>query len=137
MPLNYTKSLSLMFDDIDVTCQGTGIEMVDEPEGGETATTYCGTEEIPGTPKWTINVSAFQDWGSDADSVFERVHAAYIASPPEELPYVMTVGSRTRTGTCRVLHDPPFGADAGSAFAGDMSFAVIGTPVEGTVTAGP
>ena len=104
MTINSLKKLSLTLDDTNVECQLTTAQLVDEPEGAETLTTFCGSRDIAGTPKYTLNLAGFQDYGHSTtggtptnDSVFDMLHTSYradVADPGSgELDVVLTVGS--------------------------------------------
>lgn len=137
----YTKVLYLSLDDTEITCALTTAQLVDEPEGAETLTTFrssdgdCGgSEDVPGTPKYTLNISGFQSW-QGAEDAFQLIHDAYLAG--DTMDFELTVGSRTRTGQCRALNDAPFGGDAGAAMTADIALGVVGAVTDGTVTVGP
>jgi hypothetical protein len=132
--INYTKHLEMTFDDTEVHCDLTTAQLVDEPEGAETLTTFCGSQDIPGSPKYSLNISGFQS-GSTAENVFDLIHASYITEPePAPIAVVLTVGSKTRSFDARPLNDSPFGGDSGSAMTADIAMAVIGEITDGTVT---
>jgi hypothetical protein len=138
MAINSIKTLTLMLDTDQVECQLTTAQLVDEPEGAETLTTFCGAEDVSGTPKYTLNISGFQDYGHTSgvapgtpDSVFDMLHTAYITDA--EIDAVLTVGSSTRSFACKPQNDTPFGGDAGAAMTGDIALAVVGAITDGTV----
>lgn len=134
MAINSIKTLTLMLDTTQVECQLTTAQLVDEPEGAETLTTFCGAEDVSGTPKYTLNISGFQDYGQ-ATSVFDLLHTAYKATPPADvISAVLEVGTKTRSFDCRCQNDPPFGGDAGAAMTGDVALAVIGAVTDGVVS---
>lgn len=132
MAITALKTLSLEFDGTAVECQLTTAQLVDEPEGAETLTTFCSSEDVAGTPKYTLNISGFADWGA-ATSVFDLLHEAYVADPPGEIDCVLQVGSATRSFTSKVQNDPPFGGDAGAAMTADVALAVVSPVVDGVV----
>jgi hypothetical protein len=134
MAIKSIRTLTLMLDADSVECQLTTAQLVDEPEGAETLTTFCGAEDVSGTPKYTLNISGFQDYG-DAESVFDMLHAAYISDA--EIAAVLTVGTGTRSFDCKPQNDPPFGGDAGAAMTGDVALAVVGPVTDGTVPVVP
>lgn len=133
---NTIKTLELTLDDapvggpINVECQLTRAALVDEPDTEE-LTTFCGTE-TSSIPNYNLELGGFQDYGQ-AQSVFDMVHAAYVSDPIGEIGFVLTVGSKTRTGTAKPTGDVPFGGDAGAALTGDIVLDVIGDVVDGTV----
>jgi len=131
MAIKSIKTLELMLDTDQVECQLTTAQLVDEPEGAETLTTFCGAEDTSGTPKYTLNISGFQDYG-DAESVFDMLHTAYIGDA--EIAAVLTVGTKTRSFDCKPQNDPPFGGDAGAAMTADVALAVVGAVTDGVVT---
>lgn len=133
MSVNYIKTLKLMLDTTEVECQLTTAQLVDEPEGAETLTTFCGSQDTAGTPKYTLNLSGFQDYGQ-AQSVFDLLHTAYVTDPIAEVDFVLTVGGATRTGVATPANDPPFGGDAGAALTADLAMSVVGDITDGTVT---
>lgn len=131
MAINSIKTLTLSLDTTEVQCQLTTAQLVDEPEGQETLTTFCGSEDVAGTPKYTLNVSGFQDYGQ-AESVFDLLHTAYLGG--DTIAAVLEVGSKSRSFDCRPLNDAPFGGDAGAAMTADVGLAVVGGVTDGTVT---
>lgn len=134
MAIKSIKTLKLMLESDQVECQLTTAQLVDEPEGAETLTTFCTSEDVAGTPKYTLNISGFQDYG-DAESVFDMLHTAYHAVPPADvISAVLTVGTKTRTFDCKPQNDPPFGGDAGAALTADLALAVVGAVTDGVVT---
>lgn len=133
MAINSIKTLTLTLDTTEVQCQLTTAQLVDEPEGAETLTTFCGSEDSSGTPKYTLNISGFQDYGQ-AESVFDLLHTAYLADPIVPIEAVLEVGTKTRTFDCVPQNDPPFGGDAGAAMTADVALAVVGPVTDGTVT---
>jgi hypothetical protein len=132
MAINSIKTLTLTLDTEEVECQLTTAQLVDEPEGAETLTTFCGSEDRAGTKKYTLNISGFQDYGQ-TDAVFDLLHTAYIADPQVPIACVLTVGSKTRTFAANPPNDPPFGGDAGAAMTADVALAVVGGVTDGTV----
>lgn len=130
MAIKSIKTLTLTLDADQVECQLTTAQLVDEPEGAETLTTFCGAEDVAGTAKYTLNISGFQDYG-DATSVFDMLHTAYTTDA--EIAAVLTVGTGTRSFDCKPQNDPPFGGDAGAAMTGDVALAVVGAVTDGTV----
>lgn len=131
MAINTIKTLELTLDTESVECQLTRAALVDEPDTEE-LTTFCGTE-TSAIPNYNLELAGFQDYGQ-AQSVFDMIHAAYVADPIAEIDFVLTVGGSTRTGTARPSADVPYGGDAGAALTGDIVLDVIGKPVDGTVT---
>jgi hypothetical protein len=129
--INTIKTLELTLDTESVECQLTRAALVDEPDTEE-LTTFCGTE-TSAIPNYNLELAGFQDYGQ-AQSVFDMIHAAYVADPIAEIDFVLTVGGSTRTGTARPSADVPYGGDAGAALTGDIVLDVIGKPVDGTVT---
>jgi hypothetical protein len=127
----YTKTLKLSLDTTDVECQLTTAQLVDEPEGGETLTTFCLSEDVVGTPKYSLSISGFQSWAAATDA-FQVIHDAYLAG--DTMDFELTVGSKTRSGVCRALNDPPFGGDSGAAMTADVTLAVVGDVTDGTAT---
>lgn len=134
MSIAYTKTLVLTLDTTEAQCQLTTAQLVDEPEGSETLTTFCGSLDVAGTPKYTLNLSGFQDYG-EAESVFELLHTAYKADA--DVACVLTVGDATRTFDAKPQNDTPFGGDAGAAMTGDIALAVTSTITDGTVPVVP
>jgi hypothetical protein len=130
MAINTIKTLTLSLDTTEVQCQLTTAQLVDEPEGAETLTTFCGAEDTAGTPKYTLNISGFQDYGQ-AESVFDLLHDAYLTDA--EIACVLEVGTKSRTFDAKPQNDPPFGGDAGAAMTGDVALAVVGAVTDGTV----
>lgn len=132
MAVQTIKTLTLSLDDTQVECQLTRAALVDAPTTEELQT-FCGTE-TSSIPNYNLEIAGFADWGS-ADSLCDLVHESYIAEPTADLDFVLTVGSKTRSGTCRATNDPVFGGDAGAALQTDtITLDVIGTPVDGTAT---
>lgn len=123
MAIKSIKTLTLMLDTEQVECQLTTAQLVDEPEGAETLTTFCGSEDVSGTPKYTLNISGFQDYG-DAASVFDMLHTAYLADA--EIACVLDLGVASRSFDAKPQNDPPFGGDAGAAMTADVALAVVG-----------
>jgi len=132
--INSIKTLTLELDTTNVECQLTTAQLVDEPEGAETLTTFCGAEDISGTPKYTLNISGFQDYGQ-AQSVFDLLHTAYLSGA--EIACVLavpgTTGSVTRSFDAKPQNDPPFGGDAGAAMTADVALAVVGAVTDGVL----
>lgn len=138
MAINTIKTLTLTLDTDQVECQLTTAQLVDEPEGAETLTTFCGAEDHAGTPKYTLNISGFQDYGHTTgaapgtpDSVFDMLHTAYVTDAT--IAAVLTVGAKTRSFDCKPQNDTPFGGDAGAAMTGDIALAVVGAVTDGSV----
>lgn len=131
MAINNIKTLTLTLDADQVECQLTDAQLVDEPEGAETLTTFCGSEDVAGTPKYTLNIAGFQDYGQ-ATSVFDMLHTAYKAG--DTIAAVLEVGGTTRSFDCKPQNDPPVGGSAGAAMTADVALAVVGDVTDGTVT---
>jgi hypothetical protein len=131
MAINTIKTLTLELDGSQVECQLTKAALVDDPDTEE-LTSFCGTE-TSATANYNLSLSGFQDYGQ-AESVFDLIHEAYVAEPTGEIDFVLVVGSKTRTGTCRPVQDSDFGGDAGAALTADVELDVIGVPTDGTVT---
>ena len=128
---NLIKTLTLSLDGTDVECQLSIAELTDEPTT-ETVTTFCGEDEFA-TPNYKLRIGGFQDWGQ-AGAVTDILHTAYVADPVAEIDFVLTVGTKTRTGVAKPTQDVPFGGEAGSALKFEQTLSVVGKPVEGTVT---
>ena len=134
MSVNTIKTLSLTFDDglgggaTNVECQLTRAQLVDNPTT-EDLTTFCGTESSSFS-RYQLVLGGFQDYGS-VEAVCDMLHAAYVADPVGEVDFVLTVGTKTRTGVCKPTADVPFGGDAGAALTFDATLDVIGTPTDG------
>lgn len=146
MSVNYIKTIKLTLDDdaagagtpVEVECQLTNAQLVcDTSAGAETLTTFCGSQDVPGTSKYTLHLAGFQDWGS-ANAVADIIHAAFLngqdsdTSTSDLIDYVLTAGDQTRSGQCRPATDVPFGGDAGSALTFDIDLPCTGTPTDGT-----
>lgn len=129
MTVKLIKTLKLTLDTHSIECQLDKCELVDEPETEE-VTTFCDTETTS-TPNYKLNLGGFQDWGT-VEGVCDMIHAAYIADPVDEIAFVVTVGSKTRTGSCKPVADVPFGGEAGSPLKFEVTLDVVGTPVDGT-----
>jgi hypothetical protein len=132
MTINSIKTLKLTMGADSVECQLTTAQLVDEPEGAETLTTFCSSVDVAGTPKYTLNISGFQDYG-EAESVFTMLHEAYTDATGADIDCVLTVGKETRSFPARPQNDPPFGGDAGAALTADVALAVTGDIVDGVV----
>lgn len=131
MAINTIKTLELTLDGASVECQLTRAALVDEPDTEELST-FCGTE-TSAIPNYNLELGGFADW-NDADGLFNLIHTAYVADPIAEIDFVLTVGTKTRTGTAKPTSDVPFGGDSGAALTGDVVLDVIGKPVDGTAT---
>lgn len=132
MPVKTIKTLTLTLDTTSVECQLTRAALIDSPSTEE-LTTFCGVESSS-VPNYNLELAGFQDYGQ-AQSLFDMVHAAYVADPISELDWVLTVGGKTRTGTAKPTADVPFGGDAGAgALTGDIVLDVIGIPTDGVAT---
>lgn len=131
MSVNTIKTLTLELDTTSVECQLTRAALVDTPTT-EDLTTFCGTESSS-IPNYQLELSGFQDYGQ-AESVFDLLHTAYVADPVAEIDFVLTVGTKTRTGTAKPINDVPFGGDAGAALTGDITLDVTGDVTDGVVT---
>jgi hypothetical protein len=127
MAINTIKTLTLMLDTTAVECQLTRAALVDSPDTEE-LTTFCGTE-TSAIPNYDLEIGGFQDYGS-AQSVFDLIHAAYVADPISEIDCVLTVGKATRTFTAKPVADVPFGGDAGTALTGDVTLDVVSPVVD-------
>jgi hypothetical protein len=136
MAINSIKTLTLELDGDAVECQLTTAQLVDEPEGAETLTTFCQSVDVAGTPKYSLTISGYQDYGS-AESVMDLLHTAYVAKPPAEIDAVLTVGTKTRTFTCVPQNDAPFGGDAGAAMTADVTLSVTSDVTDGTAPTTP
>lgn len=124
------KTLTLSLDATQLECQLSNAELVDEPSTEE-VTTFCGVETFA-TPAYKLNLGGFQDWGT-VTGVCEIIHTSYTADPVGEIDFVLQVGTATRTGVCKPSQDVPFGGQAGSALAFEVTLDVVGTPTEGTM----
>jgi hypothetical protein len=124
------KTLKLTLDATEVECQLTRAALVDSPTTEE-LTTFCGVESSS-IANYALELAGFQDYGA-AQSVFDLLHAAYIADPVAEIDFVLTVGKATRTGVAKPIADVPFGGDAGAALTGDLSLDVIGDVLDGVL----
>lgn len=132
------KTLELSLGTKQVECQLDQAELVDNPDT-EDVETFCGTETTS-TPKYSLTVGGFQDWGA-VDAVCDILHAAYLDKVDNsdtdpnagEIGFVLTVGKKTRTGTCKPIADPGFGGQAGSPLKFSVELDVVGRPVDGTV----
>jgi hypothetical protein len=133
MAINSIKTLTLSLDGDQVECQLTTAQLVDEPEGSETLTTFCASEDVAGTPKYSLSLAGYQDYGS-AESVMDMLHTAYVANPTAEIDCVLEVGTKSRTFSAKPQADVPFGADSGAAFTAEVTLAVTSPVVDGTVT---
>ena len=131
MSVNTIKTLTLELDTTQVECQLTRAALIDSPTT-EDLTTFCGTESSS-IAKYQLELSGFQDYGQ-AESVFDVLHTAYIADPVDEIAFVLEVGGKSRSGSCKPINDVPFGGDAGAALTGDITLDVIGDVTDGTVT---
>lgn len=131
MSVNTIKTLKLTLDAQTVECQLTRAALVDNPDT-EDITTFCGTESSS-IANYDLELSGFQDYGQ-ATSVFDMLHTAYVADPVAEIDFVLTVGTKTRTGVAKPINDPPFGGDAGAALTGDVTLDVVGDVTDGVVT---
>ena len=131
MSVNTIKTLKLSLDTDDVECQLTRAALIDTPTT-ETLTTFCGAEDSS-IAKYNLELSGFQDYGQ-AQSVFDMLHTAYIADPTAEVDFLLTVGGKTRAGSCKPVNDTPFGGDAGAALTGDITLTVTSDITDGTVT---
>ena len=124
------KTVTLSFASTEVQAQLNQAELVDEPTTEEVVT-FAGTDTFA-TPNYKLNLGGFQDWGT-ATGVAEVVHAAYAEDPVGTIAFVLTVGTKTRTGTCKPTSDVSFGGSAGAALQFSLSLDVVGTPTDGTV----
>ena len=131
MSVNTIKTLKLELGATEVECQLTRAALIDSPTT-EDLTTFCGTESSS-IAKYQLELSGFQDYGQ-ATSVYDLLHEAYVADPVDEVEFVLTVGTKTRTGSAKPINDVPFGGDAGAALTGDITLDVIGIPTDGVVT---
>ena len=131
MAIKTIKTLRLTLDAASVECQLTRAALVDAPDTEE-LTTFCGTE-TSAIPNYNLELAGFQDYG-DAASVFDMIHDAYVADPIAEIDFVLTVGTKTRTGTAKPVADVPFGGDAGAALTGDITLDVVSPITDGVVT---
>lgn len=125
------KTLSLTLDSKSVECQLSQAALVDEPTTEE-VNTFCGKETFA-SPAYKLNLGGFQDWGA-VDAVCDILHTAYVADPVEPIDFVLTVGTKTRSGTAKPNKDVDFGGDAGAALTFSTVLDVVGMPAEGTVT---
>jgi hypothetical protein len=126
------KTLTLTLDTESVECSLTAATLVDEPEGAETLTTFCGSYDVAGTPKYALNIGGFQSYEAATD-VCELLHTAYISDPVGEIDCVLAVGTKTRTFTAVPSADPPFGGDAGAALTFETTLNLTTDPVDGVV----
>jgi len=131
MAVNTIKTLELTLDGEQVECQLTRAALIDEPDTEE-LTTFCGTE-TSSISNYNLELAGFADW-NEATGVYNLIHDAYVSNPIAEIDFVITVGTKTRTGTAKPTADVPFGGDAGAALQGDIVLDVIGKPVDGTAT---
>lgn len=130
MSVHTIKTLTLTLDATTVECQLTRAALVDAPTTEE-LTTFCGVESSS-IANYNLELAGFQDYGQ-TQSLFDLLHTAYKAVPVAEIDFVLTVGTKTRTGVAKPINDAPFGGDAGAALTGDITLDVIGTPTDGTV----
>jgi hypothetical protein len=125
------KTVKLTLDATTVECQLSRMEITDEPTT-EDVVTFCGTDTFA-TPNYKLNLGGFQDWGA-VEGVCDMIHDSYAADPVAEIDFVATVGTATRTGTCKPTQDVPFGGTAGGALTFEIVLDIDGVPVEGVVT---
>lgn len=125
------KTVTLTLGGDSVQAQLNQAELVDQPTT-EDAVTFEGTDTFA-TPNYKLNLGGFQDWGV-VDAVTQLIHEAYVADPVDEIAFVLTVGTATRTGTAKPAQDVPFGGNAGSPLQFSLTLDVVGTPTDGTVT---
>ena len=132
MTVNTIKTLTLTLDaNTQVECQLTRAALVDNPTT-ETITTFCGAEDSA-IAKYDLELGGFQDYGA-VTAVCDLLHTAYVTDPIAEVDFVLTVGTKTRTGTAKPTADVPFGGDAGAALTFETTLSVVGQPVDGVVT---
>lgn len=124
------KTVTLTFEAAEVQAQLNQAELVDQPTT-EDAVTFEGTDTFA-TPNYKLNIGGFQDWGI-VGAVTQLIHAAYVTDPVGEIDFVLTVGTATRTGTCKPTQDVPFGGNAGSPLQFSLTLDVVGTPTDGVV----
>jgi len=129
MAINTIKTLSLTLGTKNVECQLTKAVLQDVPTTEE-LTTFCGTESSS-IPKYELALGGFQDYG-DVDSVTDIIHTAYITDA--EIAFVLTVGTKTRTGSAKAITDVPFGGDAGAALTFEVTLGVVGAITDGPET---
>lgn len=128
------KTLTLTLDDggaapTSVECQLSKAVLVDEPETEEVST-FCG-KDVFATPAYVLQLGGFQDYGA-VNAICDMLHDAYKTDPVTEIDFVLTVGTKTRTGVCKPTKDVDFGGDAGSALKFDVDLTVVGIPTDGT-----
>lgn len=128
MAINTVKTLTLTLDGDSVECQLTRAALVDNPDTEELST-FCGTE-TSAIANYDLEISGFQDYAA-AESLFETLHTAYVADPIAEIDFVLEVGGKTRSGTCKPTSDVPFGGDAGTALTGDVTLDVVSAITDG------
>lgn len=125
------KTVTLTIDTNEVQAQLNQAELVDQPNTEE-AVTFAGTDTFA-TAAYKLNLGGFQDWGT-VDAVCDVIHEAYQEDPVGEIAFVLTVGTKTRSGTCKPTQDIAFGGNAGSPLQFSVTLDVVGTPTDGTVT---
>jgi hypothetical protein len=123
------KTLKLSLETTALECQLSQASLTDTPST-EDVVTFCGTETFA-TPNYKLNLGGFQDWGT-VTGVCEVIHTSYKTDPVAPIDFVLQVGTKTRTGTCKPTQDIDFGGDAGSALKFSVVLDVVGVPVEGT-----
>ena len=70
----------------------------------------------------------------EAAEVQAQLNQAELVDQVGEIDFVLTVGTATRTGTCKPTQDVPFGGNAGSPLQFSLTLDVVGTPTDGVVT---
>jgi hypothetical protein len=140
MAIKQLKDLTLSFDNggaapIEIQCQLSRAALVDNPEI-ETLTSFCGIEDFP-TPKYTLELAGWQDYGT-VDSVFDMLHTSYLSYQDDTaadtpIDFVLSVGTKTRSGQAKPTNDPEFGGDAGAALTSTVNLSVVSDVTDGTV----
>lgn len=128
MAIKTIKTLTLSLDTKQVECQLTRAALVDNPTTEELQT-FCGVE-TSAIAHYSLELAGFSDWGT-ADSLCDLIHTAYVADPIAEIDFVLEVGTKSRSGTCKPINDPVFGGDAGAALQTDtITLDVVGDVVD-------
>lgn len=139
MPITTITTLTLRVGDImEAHCQMTRAAVVDNSTQTEVET-FCG-KSVAISPAWNLELSLYQDWSTDPESVCQALHLSYmdaIKSPPGPLAnfeFEEEIAGLFRSGTARLNNDVTFGGDSGGALATDVVAAIDGIPDEVALT---
>jgi len=119
------KSITLTLDDTVFTEQTTSAAVIAEPQTDSITNTVGETIDIDKGTKFTLKLSAMQDWTNGAAGLFGMLAAAYDADTllDWEMELAKGAATATLTGQCRGRRGD-FGGDS-AALVADIELPIV------------